>query len=96
MPYKAVAHRRTDDVAVAVSDLAPGESIEVRVLEDGTTPLSVRVREAIELGHKIALREIAAGQAVTEYGEQIGRATLPIVPGSHVHIHNIRSARWSA
>jgi (2R)-sulfolactate sulfo-lyase subunit alpha len=91
-----VAHRRSDDVAVAITDLAAGELIEVRVLEEGAPSLSVQVREGIALGHKIALREIPAGHEVTEYGEQIGRATQPISAGSHVHVHNIRSARWPA
>lgn len=96
MAHKAVAHRSSDDVAVAIRDLVPGEVIDVRVLEGGSPPLSIRVGEAIALGHKVALRDLRSGQAVTEYGEQIGRATQPVAAGTHVHIHNIQSARWSA
>jgi (2R)-sulfolactate sulfo-lyase subunit alpha len=93
--YKAIAHKKGDAVAVAVADLTPGESIQVRLL-DGSEPVTVRVRDAIPLGHKVALTELAADQDVIEYGERIGRATQPVTAGAHVHVHNIRSARWSA
>lgn len=42
----------------------------------------------IPFGHKVALRPIAAGEAVIKYGVAIGRATCPIAVGDHVHIHN--------
>ncbi len=95
MAHKAVAHKKGDVVAVAVGDLSPGEIIQVRVL-DGSGPLTVTVRHAIPLGHKVALLDLPAGQDVTEYGERIGRATLPIAAGEHVHVHNVKSVRWSA
>lgn len=91
----AIAHKKGDAVAVAVGDLLPGEAVQVRVL-DGSGPLTVKVRDAIPLGHKVALIEVPAGQDVIEYGERIGRATQPIAIGAHVHVHNVKSARWSA
>ena len=42
-------------------------------------------------GHKYALRPIAAGENVVKYGMPIGRATEPIAPGEHVHVHNVRT-----
>ncbi|MDR7417910.1 MAG: UxaA family hydrolase [Armatimonadota bacterium] len=94
MTYKAIAHKKGDVVAVAVSDLTPGETVQVRVL-DGSAPAVVAVRDPVPLGHKIALLPLAAGQDVIEYGERIGRATQAIAPGAHVHVHNIKSVRWS-
>jgi len=52
------------------------------------------VRAPIPLGHKVALRDIAASEPVTEYGEPIGLARVAITEGDLVHIHNLRSARW--
>ncbi|MGH2396389.1 MAG: UxaA family hydrolase [bacterium] len=95
MPYGAAAHRRADDVAVAVRDLTPGETIEVRILEGGSS-LSVRVRDAIPLGHKVALKDLPKDKELIEYGERIGRVVQPIATGVHVHVHNIKSLRWSA
>lgn len=90
---KLVAHKREDHVAVAVTDLAPGEEVEVAVLEGGS-PLRVFICEPIPLGHKVALRDIGEGDIVREYGEAIGRANRPILAGAHVHTHNLRSLRW--
>lgn len=39
-------------------------------------------------GHKIARRNIPAGDAVVKYGQVIGYASQPISAGSHVHSHN--------
>lgn len=94
MAYKAIAHKRGDAVAVAVVDLAPGDSIQARVLDE-SPPVTVTVREAIPLGHKVALFDVAEGRDVIEYGERIGRATQAIAAGAHVHVHNIKSVRWS-
>ncbi len=43
------------------------------------------------LGHKLARRAIARGEKVIKYGVPIGRATVPIARGDHVHVHNVRS-----
>lgn len=94
MAYRVVVHKPQDDVGVAVSDLEPGESLEAYVLENGAR-VRVKVVEPIPLGHKIALRDIPEGREVIEYGEKIGRATATIPAGAHVHVHNLRSLRWS-
>lgn len=75
-----------DNVAVAVIALSAGERVE---LEGGAIVLA----EAIRFGHKLALREIPAGEPVTKYNETIGRASVTIAPGTHVHVHNVDSAR---
>src|SRR4051794_40037613 len=70
-----------DDVAVALRDIAPGETL------DGVTAL-----EAIPKGHKIALHDVAVGAAVHKYGWPIGKASTAIAAGSHVHSHNLATA----
>lgn len=47
----------------------------------------------VPAGHKVALAPLAAGQPIVKYGVSIGRATQPIAPGAHVHIHNMESCR---
>jgi altronate hydrolase len=76
-----------DDVAVTVEDLAPGVPIEV----EGCEAFASVGR--VPAGHKIALRDIAAGASVHKYGSAIGVATHDIRQGEHVHIHNLVSAR---
>ena len=69
-----------DNVAVAVTDIRQGESI------DGVT-----VRTSIPRGHKVALCDIGVGELVIKYGTPIGTARHRIEPGEHVHVHNIVS-----
>ena len=59
-----------DMVAVALKPLKAGETVscgdtEVTLLDD------------LPMGHKTALRDIRAGEAVIKYGFPIGEATLP-------------------
>lgn len=75
-----------DNVATALEPLEPGRTLEL----SGT---SVTVVEPIASGHKVALRAIAAGQAVIKYGSPIGVASADIAPGTHVHTHNVASSR---
>ena len=76
-----------DNVATVLRAVAAGEEVRVG---DGEAVLA---RDAIPLCHKIALRGIAAGEAVVKYGHPIGDATAAVEPGRHVHVHNMRSAR---
>ncbi|MBS1371454.1 MAG: altronate dehydratase [Lentisphaeria bacterium] len=75
---------RTDNVGVALADLAAGESPVI----DGC---AVTLTEPVGRGHKFALRPIAAGEPVVKYDMPIGRATRNIAPGGFVHIHNLRT-----
>ncbi len=69
-----------DNVAVALQDLKPGD-----VLGFG----EVSASQPVPRGHKVAVQPIAAGQPVRKYGQIIGEATLAILPGHHVHGHNL-------
>lgn len=70
-----------DNVLVALHPLSAGFVAEGVVLAAD-----------IPAGHKIAARNIAAGEAITKYGYPIGRATQAIAAGEHVHSHNVASA----
>ncbi|TAL87914.1 MAG: D-galactarate dehydratase [Candidimonas sp.] len=83
---KVIVLHADDNVATAVSDLSPGEMIQVNAR-------TVKVNEAIPFGHKVALKDIDSGSAVVKYGESIGLALFAIQSGAYVHIHNIESQR---
>jgi altronate dehydratase len=74
-----------DNVATALEALVPGQSV--------AAPTPFTVSEAIPRGHKVAMRTIPAGGSVIKYGNQIGLAIGEIAAGSHVHTHNVASAR---
>src|SRR5581483_11474094 len=88
--WQALALHGDDDVAVALRDLEAGADVAVR-RPDGSARM--RVREPIPLGHKFALRALAAGAPIRKYGEVIGEATEAIAAGAHVHVHNLASLR---
>jgi (2R)-sulfolactate sulfo-lyase subunit alpha len=56
--------------------------------------ISLHSLDAIPLGHKIALKEIKAGDTVLKYGHDIGRAVADVPKGGHVHVHNLKTKRW--
>ncbi|WP_395755198.1 UxaA family hydrolase [Edwardsiella ictaluri] len=73
-----------DNVAVALRDLASGETI---ALDDGALTL----RAAVQRGHKVALCSLAPQAMVIKYGLPIGHALMAIAAGDHVHAHNLRT-----
>jgi altronate dehydratase len=83
---RAIVVSARDNVATALEPLEPGATIAA-----GDT--SVTIVERIPVGHKVALRAIAAGDAVVKYGSPIGTASADIRAGAHVHVHNVASAR---
>ena len=89
-----LVHEEVDNVGVAVEDIPEGVASTGR-FRDQPGELEVTVSEPVKLGHKVALRDIAAGDEVVEYGVAIGRATQDIQPGQCVHTHNLKGQRWS-
>ena len=71
-----------DDVAVALEPLQPGARIAAN---DGL----IGVRGDVPYGHKVALRDMAAGETVRKFGWPIGRLTAAVSAGEHVHSHNL-------
>lgn len=72
-----------DSVVVALRSLRAGEQVQVGDLQ-------VELRVSIPAGHKLAIRRIAIDEPVFKFGSAIGLATEVIVPGEHVHTHNVR------
>jgi altronate hydrolase len=69
-----------DNVVLALSEIPPGQT-----LDQG----NLRCREKIPAGHKVAIKNIDARQPIIKYGQIIGFASVTILPGSHVHTHNV-------
>lgn len=77
--------------------LAPGDNIAVARLEIAAGTIvqvagkAVTLERALGFGHKIALRDIAAGERIVKYSAPIGSATAAIAQGEYVHSHNVAS-----
>jgi altronate dehydratase len=77
-----------DNVATLLGDAQA--NILVIVRGDGEA-IEVSAAQAVQAGHKIALRTIPSGGSIVKYGFPIGEATRSIVAGEWVHLHNCRS-----
>jgi len=86
MKSKTIQLDPTDNVALALSEIAAGQSIGRG---------KIKACEKIPPGHKVALNKIEAGQPVLKYGQIIGFGSNPIQPGSHVHTHNVEVANFT-
>lgn len=78
-----------DNVATAMDDIKPGEII---LTGEAVGAEKMTAYQKIPFGHKIALRDIYAGEEIVKYGVPIGVATADIEKGMHIHLHNMKSA----
>lgn len=79
-----------DHVATAIKDLQAGDRITYMMQEQ---IYELSLVDAIPFGHKLAIQDIAQGTDIRKYGEVIGRTTLPVSAGQHVHVHNVEGIR---
>lgn len=75
---------RNDNVAIALQKFEIGVKPEA---------LDFVTREVIPSGHKISVKKIPSGDKIIKYGQVIGVAVNDILPGEHVHVHNVKMAQ---
>lgn len=73
-----------DNVVVAVDSLPAGFAVE-----------GAAARERVPRGHKMAARDIGAGEAIVKFGQIIGFATRAIAAGEWVHEHNVAMGEFA-
>lgn len=89
-----LVHDRKDNVGVVVVEgLRAGTDMLCVVTHDDSA-FHLTARADVPIGHKIALVDIAEGDTVLKYGQDIGRAVAPAAKGEHVHVHNLKTKRW--
>jgi (2R)-sulfolactate sulfo-lyase subunit alpha len=89
-----LVHNRNDNVGVVVvEELVAGAGLLCVVTEDNSE-FRAPVNQHVPIGHKVALRDLAIGDAVIKYGQDIGRVVAPVKKGEHVHTHNLKTRRW--
>lgn len=88
----AIQANENDNVATIFAD-GVASGMQVVVLDASGTRTAVSVLGDIPYGHKLALCDIACGEQITKYGEEIGVATRDIRAGEYVHVHNLDSMR---
>lgn len=90
---KSITFEYNDNVATSLTDLKRNDRLAIN--REGVE-IEVTIREQIPFGHKFAVRDIEQSEPVIKYGIPIGRATINIRIGEHVHIHNVESLQTPA
>jgi len=89
-----VVHGENDSVGVVVVEgVKAGQELTGWIM-DQDKEIRVRALNDITIGHKLAIRALAANDTVMKYGVDIGRAVAAIKVGEHAHVHNIKTKRW--
>jgi (2R)-sulfolactate sulfo-lyase subunit alpha len=88
-----LVHEKSDSVGVATVDLIVGENAQGLFMDSQET-LQVNALSDIPLGHKIALKDFKVGDTVIKYGHDIGKVSVDIRAGEHVHTQNLKTKRW--
>jgi len=81
---KLLRIHRDDNVLIVVAPVQAGD----RDLVEGH---EIVFTQNIAIGHKVAARDIQAGEKVYKCGVPIGSAKEMIRTGSHMHLHNLKS-----
>ena len=88
-----VLHDAHDSVAVVVVEgVRAGTAMTGWIMDEDRT-IGLDARQDIPIGHKVALRDLAAGDTVLKYGIDMGKVVAPIKAGEHAHVHNIKTKR---
>lgn len=82
MTARAIKINHTDNVAVALRDLAKGDSVDVG-------GRSIRLLKAIPAKHKFACSNLQEAALVKMYGVTVGKAVQSIAAGDLLHTGNV-------
>ncbi len=89
-----LVHDHDDNVGVVVVEgLKAGTDMLCVVTHDNSS-FRLTSNADIPIGHKVALKDLQAGDTCIKYGEDIGKIIADIKKGDHVHTHNCKTKRW--
>lgn len=89
-----VVHDEHDSVGVVVVEgVKAGQQLKGWIM-DQDKEIKVSAQSDIPIGHKLAIKKLAANDTVIKYSTDIGRTIAPIKVGEHAHVHNIKTKRW--
>ena len=89
-----VLHDAKDTVAVVVVEGVKAGTAMTGWIMDEDRMINVQAQQDIPIGHKVALKDMAVGDAVLKYGIDMGKVVANIKAGQHAHVHNIKTKRW--
>jgi (2R)-sulfolactate sulfo-lyase subunit alpha len=89
-----LVHDHKDNVGVVVVEGLKAGTKMLGVITVDNSAFELEARADVPIGHKVALKDIKAGDTAIKYGEDIGRFVADVGKGGHVHVHNLKTKRW--
>jgi (2R)-sulfolactate sulfo-lyase subunit alpha len=89
-----LVHEHDDNVGVVVVEGLKVGTTMLAVVTADNSAFEIEAKADIPIGHKVALKDLAAGDTAVKYGEDIGRFVADVARGAHVHVHNLKTKRW--
>lgn len=90
----ALAHSAHDNVAVVVVEGFTADTEALVVVTEDDSSFMLTVKDDVPIGHKLALKDLAVGDTVIKYGQDVGKIVAPVAKGRHVHTQNMKTKRW--
>jgi (2R)-sulfolactate sulfo-lyase subunit alpha len=89
-----LVHNPKDNVGVVVIEGLKAGTDMLCVITENNSSFRLTAAADVPIGHKIALKDLKAGDTAIKYGEDIGRMVAAAPKGGHVHVHNLKTKRW--
>jgi (2R)-sulfolactate sulfo-lyase subunit alpha len=89
-----LVHEKSDNVGVVVVEGLTAGTEMLCVVTHDNSDFRLKANSDIPIGHKVALKDLSAGDTVMKYGEDIGKMVGAAKTGDHVHTHNLKTKRW--
>ena len=93
-PPHLLVHDKADNVGVVVVEGLTAGTEMLCVVTHDNSDFRLTAQTDIPIGHKVALKDLSAGDTVMKYGEDIGKMVGDSATGGHVHTHNCKTKRW--
>lgn len=89
-----LVHDAKDSVGVVVIEGLTAGTEMLCVVTHDNSDFKLTAKHDIPIGHKVALNDLADGETIIKYGEEIGKMVAAAGKGEHVHTHNMKTKRW--
>ncbi|HEY8595370.1 MAG TPA: UxaA family hydrolase [Devosiaceae bacterium] len=89
-----LVHEHADNVGVVVVEGLKAGTKMLCVVTSDNSSFELEARSDVPIGHKVALKDLSAGDTAIKYGQDVGRIVADVEKGGHVHVHNLKTKRW--
>ena len=77
--FNIIKLNEKDNIGIATMDIP--ENVDLNI--------GIKSKTKVSYGHKISIKKIKKGDFIYRYGQIIGVSLVDIIPGEHVHSHNL-------